>query len=277
MAGGTGAGGEAPKVLLRQAPDGQYWIDPNQDMGRPDSWWLVKFPRGQRQAIDQDILRAEYIFYCWLNENGFDAVAGSELVESEYGPSLWMPRFDRRAGQCCGVESIYSIMQRQPGSQAARQPGSHLNHEACIDELSRHLDPATFVREWLSRDLLNLAFGNSDNHGCNTAVLKQPTGLELAPIYDFAPMRADPEGIIRMTTWSAQLMTEGLPNWRAIVDQLKGYANSETLFQSLIDTADKVWNLREQLGDMELPDSILNHPGVGLSTLNARLEKMGLR
>ena len=269
LAGGTGAGGEAPKVLLRKSPGGQYWIDPNQDMSEADSWWLVKFPRGQRQAIDQDILRAEHIFYRWLNESGFDAVAGSELVESEFGPSLWMPRFDRSAGQSLGVESIYSIMQRPPGSL--------LNHETCIEALSKHLDPTIFVRQWLTRDLLNLAFGNSDNHGRNTAILKQPSGLKLAPIYDFAPMRADPEGIIRMTTWSTQFMAQGLPDWPAIVDRLKGYADSEALFQSLVDTADKVWNLREQLGDMGLPDSILNHPGVGLSTLNARLEKMELR
>ena len=158
-----------------------------------------------------------------------------------------------------------------------RPPGSHLNHEACIEALSKHLDPTIFVCEWLSRDLLNLAIGNSDNHGRNTAVLKQPNELKLAPIYDFAPMRADPEGIIRMTTWSTQLMAQGLPDWWAIVDQLKGYADSEALFQSLIDTAGKVWNLREQLGDIGLPDSILNHPGVGLTTLNARIERMGLR
>ena len=146
-----------------------------------------------------------------------------------------------------------------------------------IEVLSKHLDPTIFVRQWLTRDLLNLAFGNSDNHGRNTAILKQPSGLNLAPIYDFAPMRADPEGIIRMITWSPQLIAQGLPDWRAIVDRLKGHADSEALFQSLTDTAEKVWNFGEQLGDMGIPDSILNHPGVGLTTLNARLEKMGLR
>ena len=151
LAGGTGAGGEA--LVLAASTRRSDWIDPNQDMSEADSWWLVKFPRGQRQAIDQDILRAEHIFYFWLNKNGFDAVAGSELIESEFGPSLWMPRFDRRAGQCHGVESIYSIMQRPPGS--------HLNHEACIEALSKHLNPATVVCQWLNRDLLNLAFGNN--------------------------------------------------------------------------------------------------------------------
>nr|WP_298411391.1 HipA N-terminal domain-containing protein [uncultured Halomonas sp.] len=62
--GATGAGGEAPKLLLRITADNSVWIDTWQDdPANLDRHYLVKFPRGSRSAIDADILRAEYHFY----------------------------------------------------------------------------------------------------------------------------------------------------------------------------------------------------------------------
>ncbi|MDO9777454.1 type II toxin-antitoxin system HipA family toxin, partial [Glaesserella parasuis] len=64
MAGGaTGAGGEAPKLLLRQTATQQVWIDNLQQGDAADDFYLVKFPRGKRSAIDCDILRAEFHYY----------------------------------------------------------------------------------------------------------------------------------------------------------------------------------------------------------------------
>ena len=53
--------------------------------------------------------------------------------------------------------------------------------------------------------MLNGRFGNSDNHGRNTALLKKPDSIRLAPISDFAPMNADPEGTMRLSQWGAPL------------------------------------------------------------------------
>ncbi|MGK3141618.1 HipA domain-containing protein [Pantoea sp. C2G6] len=54
---------------------------------------------------------------------------------------------------------------------------------------------------WHDAAQLNIQFGNSDNHGRNSAILKKDSGMWLAPIYDFAPMKADPEGVVRTTQW----------------------------------------------------------------------------
>lgn len=75
VGGATGAGGEAPKLLLRLADDGQVWLDTWQDRVTPDRAYLVKFARHRRSAIDRTILRAEYVYW--------RAVCGSL---SGYGP-----------------------------------------------------------------------------------------------------------------------------------------------------------------------------------------------
>ena len=68
---------------------------------------------------------------------------------------------------------------------------------------SLEFDPQQCISEWLKRNLLNVIFGNSDNHGRNTAFVKIASGITLAPVYDFTPMRADPEGVIRAMKWGA--------------------------------------------------------------------------
>lgn len=89
--------------------------------------------------------------------------------------------------------------------------------------MGEHFDTARFVSEWVKRDLLNVAFANSDNHGRNTALLKTPQGTWLAPVFDFAPMKADPEGIIRTTTWGAPFEEGREFKWFAIAEQLSNY------------------------------------------------------
>lgn len=56
----------------------------------------MKFPRGQRTTIDNDILRAEYHFYHELAALGVATIdtQGMRLIEGERYPSLWLPRFD---------------------------------------------------------------------------------------------------------------------------------------------------------------------------------------
>lgn len=64
-------------------------------------------------------------------------------------------------------ESVYSLLQKQ---------GGVLDHETTLRQLIERISTARlqfaqtdFVIEWVKRDLLNIAFGNSDNHGRNMA------------------------------------------------------------------------------------------------------------
>lgn len=55
--------------------------------------------------------------------------------------------------------------------------------------------------DYLCRDVLNLAMRNTENHARNTAVQQLGNTLRLTPLYDFAPMYLDPDGIARTARW----------------------------------------------------------------------------
>ena len=70
-------------------------------------------------------------------------------------------------------------------------------HEEYLAAIKRFCtDPAAETVEYVLRDVLNLAMGNPDNHGRNTALQKAPDGwIGLTPLFDFTPMRLDPGGM----------------------------------------------------------------------------------
>lgn len=279
--GATGAGGEAPKLLLRQNRNQEVWIDTFQDDPYClDDFYLVKFPRNNRSAIDQDILRAEYHYYQELNALGIDTIPihGMRLDEGSKYPSLWLPRFDVAVQEQklvrFGVESVYSVMDAAPGSD--------LNHLDILDTLlpmlegearqrNTRFNSAAFVIEWVRRDLLNVVFGNSDNHGRNTALLKSYEGIWLAPVYDFAPMKADPEGIRRTTQWGLGLEEGGQFDWVAIAQRLSHRVEPDILLASLTELALRLKGLPERLARRGVPVSILNMPTFNFNTLDERL------
>lgn len=286
--GATGAGGEAPKLLLRCTADHHVWIDPFQDDDVcDDRHYLVKFPRGQRSAIDCDILRAEFHYYQELAALGIDtiATAGMQLHEGSRYPSLWLPRFDVewQQGRLLrhGLESIYAVL--------GKAPGSHLNHFTTlrllvamlgrqwrVSENGEHFDQQRFISSWLQRDLLNIIFGNSDNHGRNCALLKKPSGIWLAPVYDFAPMKADPEGIIRTSQWGAPFEEGGEYRWRSITTELADIADSERLWLDLQGLASQLIGLPQRLAERGVPEQILDFPAIGLAATEAKLQRWGL-
>ena len=81
-------------------------------------------------------------------------------------------------------------------------------------------DPASELREYLRRDILNLALRNTDNHGRNTAILRAGGQIALAPLFDFAPMFLDPEGIGRVSRWEAEA-PGNQPAWRRICETFR--------------------------------------------------------
>jgi serine/threonine-protein kinase HipA len=74
--------------------------------------------------------------------------------------------------------------------------------------------------EFLKRDVLNLAMRNTDNHARNTAVQKIGTEVRLTPLFDFAPMYLDPEGITRAARWYHTSSGTELREWRDVIDAL---------------------------------------------------------
>lgn len=267
VGGATGAGGDSPKLLLRRDADDQVWIDVWQDEPEaPATHVLVKFARS-RSERDRLILRSEFIYYQALSRLGVDTIStqGMELHEGASGPSLWLPRFDVRRHEGrevrLGVESLYSLL--------GARPGARLRHQDVLRALRQVVPAAEWPRlllEYVRRDVLNLVFGNSDNHGRNTALLKSADRVWLAPVYDFAPMKLDLEGISRATVWDS-FERGGEVDWRGL---LKSFGEDEAVVRAgLRELAERLTTLPALLRE-------LGFPGLGLGQTAARLETWGL-
>lgn len=283
IGGATGAGGEAPKLLLTEATDGLLYPDASLADEHAIAHWFIKFPRHKASATDKDILRSEYCYYRAIHLLGFSTIDQDGLaLEEGSKPSLWMRRFDRKVDSQhvhrYAIESIYSLLK-------VTEPGSYLQH---LDVLKRLLSLwqserqeagiADLVVEYLRRDLLNLILGNSDNHGRNTSIIRGEHAISLAPIYDLAPMVMDDEGITRTTKWPQAIERAGNVDWFIVCQLVSELADlpHEWLYQQLRDTAQQLLALPDLLQDLGLPDKTWQHPRIPLRCLQQQLTAWGL-
>jgi len=279
IGGATGAGGEAPKLLLAENHNGLMFAEATLSVEQTKRHWFVKFPRNRAAAIDKDILRAEYQYYCAITEIGMNTIStdGLELIDDgEHKPSLWMPRFDREVTEQ-GIlrhplESIYSVC-------GVTENGAYLSHEFVLGRLGEIWTMAgqrdelfDLAVEYISRDLLNRVLGNSDNHGRNISITRDRGKLKLAPIYDLAPMVLDPDGISRVLKWGHE--RAGAPDWRQACHSLAGEASGDVYFDALRCKAQCFRALPDLL--VNLPDSVRNAKSIPLNNLDTRLKEWGL-
>ncbi|PVY76854.1 serine/threonine-protein kinase HipA [Tamilnaduibacter salinus] len=264
IGGATGAAGDAPKLLMAEGSDGRLYLEGTLADDDVVGHWLIKFPRGRRKERDRDVLRCEGMIYQALEALGIDAVSGAELHEGDM-VSLWLPRFDRLVSQGqverLGVESVYSLNQMLGN-------GATMQHTAALDQIEAAVggDRDTLLAEYLTRDAINTAIGNSDNHGRNTAVVKQAGTIRLAPAYDLAPMVLDPEGIARTTLWPEHFRnTSGHVDYRAVIrDRACDPAVVLAAFQRNLA---RLATLDERMHALGVPQSVTNHPRVNFDRL----------
>jgi serine/threonine-protein kinase HipA len=143
------------------------------------------------------------------------------------------------------------------------------------------------VSDYLRRDLINKILGNSDNHGRNTAIIRQENSFRLAPIYDLAPMVMDDEGVTRTTKWPKDLERAGDVDWRGVCraladiadpnDPLAGLSDALAPFERLREDAQRLAALPDILTASGLPDRTMNHPGIHLKNLEQRLKEWDLK
>lgn len=282
IGGATGAGGEAPKLLMTQGADGLLYPDAILADEQVREHWFIKFARHQALSNDQDILRSEHLYYRALQALGIETVATEDLALEEAGkPSLWVRRFDRRITgeglERLAVESIYSLA-------GVTVPGSRMDHLEVIALLTRLWSQAgqqaqvpELVTEYLRRDLINLILGNSDNHGRNTAIIRTRNAFRLAPIYDLAPMVMDDDGVTRATKWPNTIERAGKVDWRAACAALSDIVNPQHAFERLRQDAQGLKALPDLLRDSGLPKATFNHPAIALGKLDQRLTDWGLQ
>jgi serine/threonine-protein kinase HipA len=259
IAGGSGAAGDAPKFLLREDLDGRWHADGAIADERTARSWLVKFPRSPR-AADRLVLEAEAPYYRLARHLGA-RTCGPLTWERD---CLFVPRFDRIATtdhgiERLGLESLCSLA-------GVSEFGVSLPKERLAAALARFAtDPARELRELVLRDVLDVALGNTDNHARNTAVSKYPDGtVELSPLYDFAPMVLDPQGIARVCRWQAE--RGGFPDWSGVAEAVGQHgADVPRLKDLLRDLAEPV---------RALP-TVMRTEGVPASVIEALDERIG--
>lgn len=214
VAGSSGAQGDAPKFLLTQDRGGRWHADGALPDDSARHHWLVKFPRGKKQS-DRNILRNEAAYYRVARAAGL-RVGEDLMFEAD---ALFVPRFDRvdagKGVHRLGLESLSALSD-------VTVFGAAVPLETFCRYISRFSsDRSADIREFVFRDILNVALGNTDNHGRNTAVLKTLNGdVRLSPLFDFAPMFLDDQGIPRICRWTGA-ESGGMPDWGDVADLLK--------------------------------------------------------
>ena len=279
IGGATGAGGDAPKILLAEDEDGQVYPAGGLADDRTMACWLVKWPRGRDTDRDRLVLHTEYLYAHALAELGLDTRPGEWRQIEDGRPSLWLPRFDRVVTESglerVAVESFYSL-------SGITQPGAAVSHQAFLSALARAVTDrgespnlAGLVGEYLCRDLLDVVLGNSDNHGRNRAVIRSGE-LRLAPIYDLAPMIMDPEGATRSSHWGVH-ERGGRIDWLAVCRELDVYAEPGQMESELRQFADRLLALPDLLCDAGLREDVVAFPRIYLGRMVATFEAWGLR
>lgn len=286
VGGATGAGGVAPKLLL-MLEDGNVFIDGDfAGKSLRATPYLTKFARNRRTARDNNILKAEGVFYQVLTELLKDSgvktinVDKLKILEDQQSGqvSLWLPRFDvvfeNGKATKIGVESLYSIIDAEAGS--------YQEHFYVMETVWRKISATTqmtqseFAKQYVVRDFLNIIFGNSDNHGRNISLLKFDGDISFAPIYDFAPMKADEEGVTRLFKWGRNCETGGHVNFSNVAKQLSDFCDPDELILFLNQLAEKLTDLPERLVRLNCPDEIVNFPAIGFHNVKNKLVAMGV-
>ena len=215
VAGASSVQGEAPKYLLVEDHAGLFHAEGVLPDEKAHKFWLVKFPRGRRtDERNQQVLRNEAAYLEVARDFGIRT--GEPLVYEE--GVLFVPRFDRRVSngrvERLGMNSLYAVADI-PGFGAA------VHHDVYCRALVRIAsNPARELREYILRDILNLALRNTDNHGRNAAILRTGTHVSLSPLFDFAPMFLDPEGIGRVSRWEDE-RPGSQPEWGIICEKFE--------------------------------------------------------
>lgn len=251
VAGASSVQGEAPKYLLAEDDRGMFHAEGALPDEQASRFWLVKFPRGKRtDPRNQQVLRNEAPYLEVARR--FGARTGKPLVCQD--ETLFVPRFDRVVAdgrvERLGMHSLYALA-GIPGY------GATVRHDVFCQALARvATDPAAEVREYLRRDILNLALRNTDNHGRNTAVLRTGIKIELSPVFDFAPMFLDPEGISRVCRWEDE-RPGNQPEWGAVCEKLHYVLDPADTRNWLASLGDDVRRLPDTMRECHVDDDIV--------------------
>jgi serine/threonine-protein kinase HipA len=227
--------GEWPKLQLTMTDDGLLYPDAAVEDRDARQRYIVKLARS-RNPRDSLILELEAIYARVAADLGLSILSGHIAGDGV----LVMPRFDRdpdHGASRVGQESLVSAR----GIAEFGHLAAHEDYLRIVAGVSA--DPVADRLEYLKRDLLNLSFGNDDNHGRNVALSKKAGSIRLAPVFDFAPMRLSGSGIARSTKWACMKESGGdyRPDWFVIASNVAADdAERQGLLDALAEFAERL-------------------------------------
>lgn len=251
-AGATDVAGDAPKFLLVRDKNRRWHPDGALEDRDVLDCWLAKFPRGKSDA-DLNVLRNEAPYYEVARRFGVRTGGSLRFAAG----TLFIPRFDRKAmdGQLVryGLETLCSAAEIAEYGRSGDQ-GVFCNAIAAFAT-----DKKNELHEYLRREILNVALRNTDNHGRNSAFLKLVNGtVMLSPLYDFAPMFLDPEGIPRSSRWNKELEpTSGRPDWGKVAEELARHIDPKETRAFLAGHSEKVARLPETMQECGVEEGVI--------------------
>lgn len=249
--GGTGIQGVAPKYLLTEAHDGNWYPDAALPDDRARRHYIVKRPRGPLDA-DRKVLRNEARYLDVARRMGIRSFDIPELR----GDMLFIPRFDRRA-----QDGRVLRFHQESAASIAGLAGFCIQPDQfqLLAAIRRVVDsPLEETIEFIRRDVLNLAMRNPDNHARNTAVQTVDGVTRLTPLFDFAPMYLDPEGITRAARWYAPGTRRELRNWTDVLAHMAlPAAEHAQVVEALVGFGARLETLTDCMRDAGVDDDIV--------------------
>lgn len=251
-AGGTGIQGVAPKYLLTEADDGTWFPDAALPDERARRHFIVKRPRGP-SAADRKVLRNEARYMEVARRCGIRSVDVPTLHED----MLFIPRFDRRAQD----GRVLRFHQESAASIAGLGGfGIQADQFQLLAAIRKVVDqPLEETIEFILRDVLNLAMRNPDNHARNTAVHTVDGVTRITPLFDFAPMYLDPEGITRAARWYHPGTGKELRHWQDVLAHLALPAQEhEQLVEALVRFGEQLATLGDCMREVGVDGDIVD-------------------
>jgi len=253
VTGASDVQGEAPKFLLVEDGAGRWHTEGALSDAQVKRRWIVKFPRG-KTAADKKVLHNEASYLEVARRFGAEVGAPLQLE----GDALFIPRFDRvqqnGLTERIAMESLYA-------AAGVAEFGMASSHETLCSALMEQVateDRLATALEYIRRDLLNVVMGNTDNHGRNSALLRDRSGrITLSPLFDFAPMYLDPAGIARVSRWGAERETVGRPDWCAVVAFFEPWLDTVALSAAVMNLELPLSTLADSLRTEGVDDDII--------------------
>jgi serine/threonine-protein kinase HipA len=264
-AGGTGVQGVAPKYLLTEANDGKWYPDAALADVQARRHYIVKRPRGPSKA-DRKVLRNEARYMEVAQRFGIRSFDLPAL----HGDMLFIPRFDRRAQD----GRVLRLHQESAASIAGLGGfGIQADQFKLLAAIRRVVSvPIEETIEFIRRDILNLAMRNTDNHARNTAVQTVDGATRLTPLFDFAPMYLDPEGIIRASRWYHPKTGKELQSWEDVLPHLDLPLDEQRqLVEALVQSGEQLAELQDCMREVGVDEDIVDFLGPSIDKQRTQL------